>query len=201
MRLTELDLRITQKGRHAMATNLVALAMQYLTPDLIGRIATALGLNPSKCPDRHRCRGAGAARRIWRRRCAIQAGRKSSSMQQKQQTGTLSSFANMIGKQGQTSLIEKGTQMLIRCLAATTRWRRRSGRQICRIGTRREQRDTWNGGADRYGHYRAAVGDAQPGRQRCCQPPQGIKNTTSCRRFPRVSVACSSNTCLLSSLA
>jgi Bacterial protein of unknown function (DUF937) len=44
---TELDLRITEKGRHAMATNLVALAMQYLTPDLIGRIATALGLNPT----------------------------------------------------------------------------------------------------------------------------------------------------------
>jgi hypothetical protein len=30
----------------------------------------------------------------------------------KQQTGTLSNFANMVGKQGQTSLIEKGTQML-----------------------------------------------------------------------------------------
>ena len=31
-----------------MATNLVSLVMQFLTPDMVGRIATALGLDRNK---------------------------------------------------------------------------------------------------------------------------------------------------------
>ena len=31
-----------------MASNLVSLVMQYLTPDMIGRIATALGFDRNK---------------------------------------------------------------------------------------------------------------------------------------------------------
>jgi hypothetical protein len=94
-----------------MATNLVTLVMEYLTPDLIGRIATALGLNRSNAQT-----AIGAAVP------ALLAGFSGVAAQPggaqklvdvaKQQTGTLSSFANMIGGQGQTSLIEKGTQML-----------------------------------------------------------------------------------------
>jgi len=94
-----------------MATNLVTLVMEYLTPDLIGRIATALGLNRNNAQT-----AIGAAVP------ALLAGFSGVAAQPggaqklvdvaKQQTGALSSFANMIGGQGQTSLIEKGTQML-----------------------------------------------------------------------------------------
>ena len=100
-----------------MATNLVTLVMEYLTPDLIGRIATALGLNRNNAQT---AIGAtvpallaglsGVAARPGGTQKLIDAA--------KQQTSTLSSFASMIGGQGQTSMIEKGTQMLSSLLGA-----------------------------------------------------------------------------------
>jgi hypothetical protein len=94
-----------------MATNLVSLVMQFLTPDMIGRIASALGL------DRNTVQTAiGAAVP------GLLAGLSGVSAQPggaqklvdvaRQQTGTLGNFANMIGSGGQSSLIEKGSQML-----------------------------------------------------------------------------------------
>jgi Bacterial protein of unknown function (DUF937) len=91
--------------------DLVSLIMQFLTPDMIGRIATALGL------DRNNTQSAiGAAVP------ALLAGFSNTASQPggaqklvdaaRQQTGTLANFANMLGTGGQSSLIEKGTQML-----------------------------------------------------------------------------------------
>src|SRR5215469_9959161 len=70
-----------------MATNLVSLVTQFLTPDMIGRVASALGLDRSKVQT-----AIGAA-----------------------VPGILAGFGNvasMLGTGGQTSFVEKGAQML-----------------------------------------------------------------------------------------
>ena len=94
-----------------MATNLVSLVMEFLTPDMIGRIATALGLDRNSAQT---AIGAGVP--------GLLAGLGGVAMQPgggqrlvdsaKQSTGTLGNFASMLGTGGQTSLIEKGSQML-----------------------------------------------------------------------------------------
>jgi hypothetical protein len=94
-----------------MATNLVTLVMQFLTPDMIGRIASALGL------DRNNAQSAIAAAVP-----SLLAGFTSVAAQpggaQKlvdaatQQTGTLESFARMLGSGNQSSFVERGSQML-----------------------------------------------------------------------------------------
>jgi hypothetical protein len=94
-----------------MATNLVSQVMQFLTPDMIGRIATALGL------DRNNVQPAiGAAVP------ALLAGLSSVAAQPggaqkladvaRQQNGALGNFAGMLAAGGQTSFAEKGSQML-----------------------------------------------------------------------------------------
>src|SRR5215831_11169310 len=94
-----------------MATNLVSLVMQFLTPEMVGRIASALGL------DRNNTNTAVGATVP-----ALLAGLSNVAFQPggaqklvdaaRQQTGTLGNFANMLGTRGQSSLIEKGSQML-----------------------------------------------------------------------------------------
>jgi len=86
-------------------------SMQFLKPDMIGRIASALGL------DRNNTQTAiGAAIP------GLLAGLSGVAAQPgggqrlvdavRQQTGALGSFANMIGASGQSTLIEKGSQIL-----------------------------------------------------------------------------------------
>src|SRR5215510_9702316 len=94
-----------------MAVNLVSLVMQFLTPDMIGRIASALGL------DRNNTQTAiGAA--VPGLLASLSGVTTQPGGAQKlvdavrQQTGALGSFANMIGASGQSSLIEKGSQIL-----------------------------------------------------------------------------------------
>src|SRR5215470_9486265 len=94
-----------------MAVNLVSLIMQFLTPDMIGRIASALGL------DRNNTQTAvGAAiPGLLAGLCGVAAqpgGAQKLGEAARQQTGALGSFANMIGASGQSSLIEKGSQIL-----------------------------------------------------------------------------------------
>jgi hypothetical protein len=94
-----------------MAINLVSLVMQFLTPEMIGRIASALGLDRNNTNT-----AAGAAVP------ALLAGLSNVALQPggaqrlvdaaRQQTGTLGNFANMLGTGNQSSLIEKGSQML-----------------------------------------------------------------------------------------
>jgi hypothetical protein len=94
-----------------MATNLVSFVLQFLTPDMIGRIASALGL------DRNVVQGA-----IGAVVPSLLAGFSSVAAQpggaQKlvdaasQQTGALESFARMLGSGNQSSFVERGSQML-----------------------------------------------------------------------------------------
>ncbi len=94
-----------------MATNLVSLVMQFLTPDMIGRIAAALGLDRNSTQT---AVGAGIpgllAGLIG---VASQPGGGQRLVDSaKQSTGTLGNFASILGTGGQTSFVEKGSQML-----------------------------------------------------------------------------------------
>jgi hypothetical protein len=94
-----------------MATNLVSLIMQFLTPDMIGRIASALGL------DRNNTQTAigAAVPGLLAGFCgvAVQPGGAQKIVDAaKQQIGTLGNFASMIGGAGQSSLVEKGSQII-----------------------------------------------------------------------------------------
>src|SRR5262245_8409523 len=94
-----------------MATNLVSLVMQFLTPDMIGKIATALGIGRG---DAQTAIGAaipallagltGVATRPDEAQSLVGAI--------KQQSGVLDNFANVIGGAGRSSLIDKGTGLL-----------------------------------------------------------------------------------------
>jgi hypothetical protein len=94
-----------------MAINLVSLMTQFLTPDMIGRIAAALGLDRGK-----------VATAIGAAVPGLLAGLSSTAAQPggaqrladavKKQTGVLENLANALGSGGQTSLVETGSQML-----------------------------------------------------------------------------------------
>ena len=94
-----------------MATNLVSLVLQFLTPDLVARIASALGL------DRNIVQSA-----INAAVPSLLAGFGSVAAQpggaQKlvdaatQQKGMLESFARSLGAGNQSSFVERGSQML-----------------------------------------------------------------------------------------
>ena len=91
-----------------MATNLVSLVMQFLTPEMIGRIASALDL------DRNNTNTAVGvavpALLAGLSNVALQPGGAQKLVDAaRQQTGTLGNFANMLGT---GKLIEKGSQML-----------------------------------------------------------------------------------------
>jgi hypothetical protein len=94
-----------------MATNLVSLVMQFLTPEMIGRIASALGL------DRGSTQSAIAAAVP-----ALLAGLSNAASQPegaqkvadavRQQSTALGGFIDKLGPGNQASLIDKGTQIL-----------------------------------------------------------------------------------------
>jgi hypothetical protein len=85
-----------------MATNLVSLVMQFLTPEMIGRIATALGL------DRNLVQSAiGAAvpglLAGFSGVATRPGGAQKLAEAAKQETGTLGRFADMLGAGGQST--------------------------------------------------------------------------------------------------
>jgi hypothetical protein len=94
-----------------MPANLVSLIMQFLTPDMIGRIATALGLDRNAVqsavgaavPGLLASFGGAAAQPGSAQKLADAAG---------QHAGALGNFASMLGGGGQTAFIEKGSQLL-----------------------------------------------------------------------------------------
>ena len=94
-----------------MAVNLVSLVMQFLTPDMIGRIASALGLDRNSTQT---AVGAGVPGLLaGLMGVALQPGGGQKLVDSaKQYSGTLGNFASMLGTGGQTSFIEKGSQML-----------------------------------------------------------------------------------------
>jgi hypothetical protein len=94
-----------------MATNLVSLVMQFLTPDMIGRIASALGLDRTSAQT---AIGAGVPG-LLAGLCGVAAqpgGAQKLVDAARQQTSALGNFASMIGGANRSSLIEKGSQML-----------------------------------------------------------------------------------------
>jgi Bacterial protein of unknown function (DUF937) len=94
-----------------MAINLVSLIMQFLTPDMIGRIASALGLDRTNTQTAIGAAIPGLLAGLSG--VATQPGGAQKLVDTvRQQTGAFGSFANMIGASGQSSLIEKGSQIL-----------------------------------------------------------------------------------------
>lgn len=94
-----------------MAINLVSLVMQILTPDMIGRIASALGLDRSAAQTAVGAAVPGLLAGLSG--VAAQPGGAQKLVEAtRQETGAPGSFANMIGSGAQASLIEKGTQTL-----------------------------------------------------------------------------------------
>ena len=94
-----------------MATNLVTLVMQFLTPDMIGRVATALGLDRtlvqsviSAAVPGLLAGFSGVATRPGGAQKLVEAA--------KQETGTLGKFADILGSGGQSNFIERGSQLL-----------------------------------------------------------------------------------------
>jgi hypothetical protein len=95
-----------------MAANLVSVVMQFLTPDMIAKIASALGLDRSV-----------AQKAIGGAVPALLAGladvastphgaRQISSTLAQQQSGSLDSLKSLIGGSGQNTLAETGSSML-----------------------------------------------------------------------------------------
>jgi len=94
-----------------MANNLVSLVMQFLTPDMIARIAAALGL------DRNSTQTAiGAAVPALLAALAGAAAKPGGPQRMvdavKQQSGALDSFADMLGGSNQASSADRGSQVL-----------------------------------------------------------------------------------------
>lgn len=98
-----------EKGKWAM--NLVSLIMKFLTPDMIGRIASALGLNQT---DTSSAIGTAVPALLAALTgVATQPdGPQKLADAAKQEVGTLDKFASMIGASGQTSVVARGSQML-----------------------------------------------------------------------------------------
>ena len=95
-----------------MAANLVSVVMQFLTPDMIAKIASALGLDRSV-----------AQKAIGGAVPALLAGladlasnphgaRQLSNTLAQQQPGSLESLKGLIGSSGQNNLAETGSNML-----------------------------------------------------------------------------------------
>ena len=94
-----------------MATNLVSLVMNFLTPDMIGRIASALGLDRT---DTSTAVGAGVPALLA---ALVGAAAKPGGSQKiadaaKQEMGTFDKFAGMLGGAGASSVTDRGSNIL-----------------------------------------------------------------------------------------
>ena len=102
-----------------MAVNLVSLVMQFLTPDMIGRIASALGLDRNTVQSA--VNSAVPSLLAGFSNVADQPGGAQKLVDAAmQQTGTLDSFARTLGAGNQSSLIESGSQLLSSLLGSRT---------------------------------------------------------------------------------
>jgi hypothetical protein len=100
-----------------MSTNLVSYVMQFLTPDMVGRIASALGLNRSDAQ-------SGVTAAVPALLAAFTGladkpgGAQSLVNTIKQQSGVVDNFASMIGGSNQASFIERGSSLLTSMLGS-----------------------------------------------------------------------------------
>ena len=148
-----------------MATNLISLIMDYLTPELIGRIASALGL------DRNNASAAIGASvpALLAGLCgaATQPGGAQKLLDSaRQQTGALDKFSSMIGGDN-AGLIDKGSQMLSSLFSSpATDCARRSGRQVFRTEHGYREFTAWDASTGYHGHHCRAA--CRPWRRRQC---------------------------------
>ena len=100
-----------------MATNLIALIMQYLTPDIMGRIAPAIGLDRSS--SQTAVNASVPALLAALSNAAMQpGGAQKLADAARQHVGTLDNLAGLIGGGGQSALADKGSQILSSLLGA-----------------------------------------------------------------------------------
>jgi hypothetical protein len=98
-------------GRIVMATNLVSLIMQFLTPDIIARIAATLGLGRTETQ-------AGVSAAVPALLAAFSGVADKPGGSQtlvdaiKNQSGVLDSVISMVGGGSPSSLVEKGSNLL-----------------------------------------------------------------------------------------
>ena len=94
-----------------MASNLVSLVMQFLTPDMVGRIATALGFDRNKVQSA--ISGAVPALLAAFNDVATQpGGAQKLADAARQQTGSFGNLASVLAAGDQSSLLDKGSQLL-----------------------------------------------------------------------------------------
>jgi hypothetical protein len=94
-----------------MAVNLVSLVMQFLTPDMIGRIAAGLGLDRTTA----QTAVSSAVPSLLAGLSNVAArpgGAQKLTDAATQQSGALESFGRMLGAGNQSSLVESGSQIL-----------------------------------------------------------------------------------------
>ena len=100
-----------------MAVNLVSLVMQFLTPEIIGRVATALGLDRTLVQSAIGAAVPGLLAGFSG--VATQPGGPQKLVEAaKQETGTLGKFADMLGGGSQSTFMERGSQLLTSLLGA-----------------------------------------------------------------------------------
>jgi hypothetical protein len=94
-----------------MATNLVSLIMNFLTPDMIGRIASALGIDRNETSSAIEA-GVPGLLAALAGVATRPGGPQKLADAAKQEVGTLDKFAGMLGSTGQNSLVDRGSRML-----------------------------------------------------------------------------------------
>jgi hypothetical protein len=94
-----------------MATNLVSLIMEFLTPDMIGRIANGLGLDSSKVQSAISAGVPGLLAGLGGV-AATPGGPQKLVAAAKQETATPGKLANMLGGDDQSSVMARGSQLL-----------------------------------------------------------------------------------------
>src|SRR3954464_15959288 len=94
-----------------MATNLISVVMQFLTPDMIAKIASALGLDRNVT--QKAIRGAiPALLASFADVASSPNGARQLTNTLTQQSGSLESLKNLLSWSGQNSLAETGSNML-----------------------------------------------------------------------------------------
>lgn len=94
-----------------MATNLVTLIMQFLTPDMIGRIANTLGIGRSDTSTAVDA-AVPAILAALTGVAARPGGPQKLANAVKQESGVLDRFAGILGGDNQRSFVDRGSQML-----------------------------------------------------------------------------------------
>jgi Bacterial protein of unknown function (DUF937) len=101
----------------AMATDLVSIVMKFLTPDMIGRIASSLGLNRNDTSSAI-VAGVPALLAAFAGAATKPGGPQMFADAAKREAGTLGKFTGLLGGAGQPSVAERGSGMLASLLGS-----------------------------------------------------------------------------------